>query len=194
MDSQNIWSTNPLFLTSRESALSDAGVEQIERACEKIREEKGLVITTVRYSLAANCMDSANIIGRELKIGRDRLLPEYTFLDPRAVGYWDMSPRNTTEAAVWAMDVDEAGPYGSEARPPANDDGTPNETLEDQATRLRQLISGEIFVLQTLHHRQLFIYEMFLTENLKQQYEHTLNNAFSARNPLFRRQHPSCFS
>jgi len=68
MDSQNIWSTNPLFLTSRESALSDAGVEQIERACEKIREEKGLVITTVRYSLAANCMDSANIIGRELKV------------------------------------------------------------------------------------------------------------------------------
>jgi len=82
-----------------------------------------------------------------IKIGRDRLLPEYTFLDPRAVGYWDMSPRNTTEAAVWAMDVDEAGPYGSEARPPANDDGTPNETLEDQATRLRQLIS----VLETLY-------------------------------------------
>jgi hypothetical protein len=43
--------------------------------------------------------------------------------------------------AVWAFDHDAAGIDGLGGRPPENEDGTPNETLSDQATRLRQLLS-----------------------------------------------------
>ena len=33
-------------------------------------------------------------------------------MDPRAVGMWDMATLSVTEPASWALDVDEAGPYG----------------------------------------------------------------------------------
>ena len=110
-------------------------------SCEKLRNLDTLP-TVVRYSLAASCIDTSNIIGRELKLGRDRLVPEFNFMDPRAVGKWDMSKEVETKPAVWAMDADEAGPDGLAGRPPANDDGTPHETLADQAIRLRQLLSA----------------------------------------------------
>jgi broad specificity phosphatase PhoE len=123
---------------NREDALSSAGQEQVLAACEKL---KASFPTAVRFSLAAVCIDTANIVQRELKMGRDRVLPEYTFLDPRAVGAWDMRSMADTLPAVFSMDNDEAGRDGLGGRPPANDDGTPNETLADQAVRLRQLMS-----------------------------------------------------
>lgn len=140
MEQDDIWSTNPLFLTNRDSALSDKGLQQVEETCQSLKDQN-INPTIVMYSLAASAMDTANILGRELKIGRDRLVPEFTYLDPRAVGKWDMLPMTSTQAAVWAMDNDEAGADGKGARPPANEDGTPNETLDNQATRLRQLFS-----------------------------------------------------
>ena len=91
--------------------------------------------------MAASAIDSSNVIGRALKVGRDRLVPEFNFMDPRAIGTWDMSLFNTTRDAVWAMDFYEAGVDGTEGRPPSNEDGTPHETLQDQVVRLRQLLS-----------------------------------------------------
>jgi broad specificity phosphatase PhoE len=140
MEEENIWSTNPLFLTNRDSALSDEGISQVEATCQYLKEID-INPTIVMYSLAASSMDTANIIGRELRLGRDRLVPEFTYLDPRAIGMWDCGTLSSTEAAVWAMDNDEAGAYGRGARPPPNEDGTPNETLDNQSTRLRQLLS-----------------------------------------------------
>jgi broad specificity phosphatase PhoE len=111
MEEENIWSTNPLFLTNRDSALSDEGISQVEATCQYLKE-KDINPTIVMYSLAASSMDTANIIGRELRLGRDRLVPEFTYLDPRAIGMWDCGTLSSTEAAVWAMDNDEAGAYG----------------------------------------------------------------------------------
>jgi len=62
-------------------------------------------------------------------------------------GKWDFLPLQSTEEAIWAMDATEAGNSGIDGRPPPNDDGTPNETLENQVTRLRQYFS----VLETLY-------------------------------------------
>lgn len=111
MEEENIWSTNPLFLTNRDSALSDEGIRQVEATCQYLKEHD-INPTIVMYSLAASSMDTANIIGRELRLGRDRLVPEFTYLDPRAIGMWDCGAQSSTEAAVWAMDNDEAGAYG----------------------------------------------------------------------------------
>jgi broad specificity phosphatase PhoE len=91
--------------------LSLEGMEQVEAACQFLAEQ-GILPSIVRYSLAASAMDTANIIGRELKVGRDRLVPEFTYMDPRAVGKWDMLTLSSTEAAVWAMDAAEAGAEG----------------------------------------------------------------------------------
>jgi broad specificity phosphatase PhoE len=141
LEEEGIWSTNPLFLTNREDALSPAGQEQVEAACRAFIQDNFSSPTIVKYSLAAKCIDSSNIVGRELGIGRDRLQPEFTFMDPRAIGQWDMLSKQLVEPAVWAMDVDEAGNDGVGGLPPPNEDGTPHETLADQAIRLRQLLS-----------------------------------------------------
>ena len=140
LEEEGVWSTNPLFLTNREAALSERGAEQVTELCKKLKADR-VAPTIVRYSLAANAIDSANIVGRELKVGRDRLVPEFNFMDPRAIGSWDMSAFDKTKYAVWALDNDEAGVDGKEGRPPSNDDGTPHETLADQVVRLQQLIS-----------------------------------------------------
>lgn len=146
LELDDVWSTNPLFLTNREAALSEVGEGEVRRACNLLKAS-GITPTVVRYSLAASCIDTANIVGEELKIGRDRVLPEFNYLDPRAIGGWDFSQKNRTEAAVWALDVDEAGPSGKGGRPPPNEDGTPSETLSDQVVRLTNLMS----VLETLY-------------------------------------------
>jgi len=140
LEEEGIWSTNPLFLTNREDALSPAGQDEVMNACSVI-EKMNMLPSIVKCSLAAACIDSCNLIARELKMGRDRLVPEFTFMDPRAIGQWDMLSKHDTEPAVWAMDVDEAGEMGLGGRPPPNEDGTPNETLSEQAVRLRQVLS-----------------------------------------------------
>lgn len=86
-------------------------------------------------------MDTGDLVARTLLLARDRLLPEFTYLDPRGIGLWDGSSYSTTRKAVAAMDFQQAGPLGLGGRPPANNDGTPNETLADQFIRLRQFFS-----------------------------------------------------
>lgn len=146
LEVDDVWSTNPLFLTNREAALSEEGEIEVRQACNRLKN-LGISPTIVRYSIAASCIDTANIVGAEFNIGRDRLVPEFNYMDVRAIGGWDYSPKNKTESAVWAMDVDEAGQSGLGGRPPPNDDGTPSETLADQVVRLTNLLS----VLETLY-------------------------------------------
>ena len=135
----DVWSTNPLFLTNREAALSEAGVAQVLKACDQL-QTANISPFVIRYSLAASAMDTANLVKSQMKGGR--LGPEFTFMDPRGIGKWDMLSYSTTFPAIVAMDELEAGPEGLGARPPPNDDGTAHETLADQAIKLRQLLSG----------------------------------------------------
>jgi len=86
-------------------------------------------------------MDTADLLATTLIMARDRVLPEFTYLDQRGVGLWDSGDFNIVEPAVWAMDYMEAGRQGTGGRPPPNEDGTPNETLGDQFVRLRQFLS-----------------------------------------------------
>jgi len=146
LEEDDTWSSNPLFLTNREAALSDMGQRQVVEACRYLKRE-GIDVTQGRYSLAASCADTADIVVEQLKLGRDRVVPEFTYLDGRGVGAWDFASLNKTQEAVWAMDVDEAGISGRGGRPPENDDGTPAETLGEQVTRLQNCIS----LLETLY-------------------------------------------
>jgi len=140
LDEEGVWSTNPLFLTNKETALTEKGIDQVTEMCKELRSD-GAAPTVVRYSLAAAATDSSNIIGKELKVGRERIVPEFKYMDPRAIGAWDTSQLDVTKDAVWALDVDEAGTNGVGGRPPSNEDGTPHETLSDQVVRLQNLLS-----------------------------------------------------
>jgi len=141
LEEEDIWSTNPLFLTNREAALSETGVAQVQAAC-KILQAADINPSVMKYSLAASAVDTAMVIRDELKVGQNRLIPEFTFMDPRAIGKWDTMSFAETFPAVVALDELEAGKDGKGGLPPANTDGTPQDTLEDQAIRLRQLMSS----------------------------------------------------
>eukprot|EP00977_Amphora_coffeiformis_P011144 scaffold2657_cov89-Amphora_coffeaeformis.AAC.38 len=140
LEAEGIYASNALFLTNRENALTDQAQDSVVQAC-RIMREAGELPTVAYHSLAANGMDTADLVARTLLLARDRLLPEFTYLDPRGIGLWDNSQYQTTRLAIAAMDNAEAGPDGLGGRPPANDDGTPNETLGDQFIRLRQFFS-----------------------------------------------------
>jgi len=142
LESQDIISTNPLFLTNREdNALSTLGRQQARSACREMITRK-MNLSVVKYSIAAKAMDTADIVASEMQVGRNRLFPEYTFLDPRGIGRWDMQKMSKTEEAVWALDHARAGNEGRGGLTPPHYDGTPNETLSNQVTRLTELISG----------------------------------------------------
>ncbi|KAL3758579.1 hypothetical protein ACHAWU_008333 [Discostella pseudostelligera] len=140
LEAEGILSTNPLFLTNQDDSLSDLGKIQVEASCNEMLV-LGINPSVVKYSLASKCIETANIVASTLMVGRNRIVPEFTFMDQRSVGLWDGKSLNSTEAAVWAMDADEAGDEGRGGKPPPNEDGTPNETLFEQVTRLRQLMS-----------------------------------------------------
>ena len=140
LEEEHLWCTNPLFMTNRENALAASAQKSVLEACEAIKAS-GHLPTVAYHSLAANGIDTADLIGQQLRLGRDRILPEFTYLDPRGVGLWDSNDEMEIKPAVWAMDVYEAGKEGTGGRPPANTDGTPNETLADQFVRLRQFLS-----------------------------------------------------
>jgi len=140
LEAEGIYSTNPLFLTNRDNGISDQGYDSLKEAIAELKKTP-CQPTVAYHSLAANGMDTGDLIARELKLGRDRLLPEFTYLDQRGIGLWDSNEEAKIRPAIWAMDVMEAGTEGFGARPPANTDGTPNDTLHDQFTRLRQFLS-----------------------------------------------------
>ena len=140
LEEKNVLSTNPLFLTNSEDGLTALGMLQVEEACSKMIQSN-INPSVVKYSLASKCIETANMIANTLMVGRNRIVPEFTFMDPRGAGYWNGKELSTTEAALFALDVAEAGDDGRGGRPPPNEDGTANETLWDQVIRLRQLMS-----------------------------------------------------
>ena len=140
IEADGLWGSNPLFLTNRENALSDNGIAQVQAACADMME-RDFNPSVVLFPTAANAIDTADVVASEMRIGRNRVLPEYTNLDGRGIGKFDMNERETVRSAMWALDA-ESGPEGRDGeRPPATDDGTPNETLANQITRLRQLMA-----------------------------------------------------
>eukprot|EP00986_Skeletonema_menzelii_P008323 scaffold3470_cov149-Skeletonema_menzelii.AAC.3 len=140
LEEQNILSTNPLFLTNTEDGLTELGRIQVEEACNQLMANN-INPSVIKYSLASKCIDSSNAVANTLMVGRNRIVPEFTFMDPRGAGYWNGKDLIATEAALFALDAAEAGADGTGGRPPPNEDGTANETLWDQVIRLRQLMS-----------------------------------------------------
>ena len=148
-------STNPLFLTNREAALSPKGSSEIEAVCSFL-ERSQIDPSVIKYSFAASSMDSAKIVADRLHVGQNQVVPEFNFMDPRAIGKWDMMPISQVLPAIIAMDDLQATKDGTGGRPPPNDDGTPNETLEDNSIRLAQLMAGMLTYI-LLYRRRKFV-------------------------------------
>lgn len=82
LESQNILSTNPLFMTNTEDGLTELGLMQVEEACSQLIANN-INPSVIKYSLASKCIDTSNAIANTLMVGRNRIVPEFTFMDPR---------------------------------------------------------------------------------------------------------------
>ena len=76
LESQDILSTNPLFLTNRDDALSDLGREQVQAACNDMLEHD-VNPSVLKYSLASKSIDTANIIANEMLVCISNFLHTY---------------------------------------------------------------------------------------------------------------------
>jgi hypothetical protein len=82
LEELNVLSTNPLFLTNTEDGLTALGLMQVEEACSQLIVNN-INPSVIKYSLASKCIDTANAIANTLMVGRNRIVPEFTFMDPR---------------------------------------------------------------------------------------------------------------
>lgn len=52
---------------------------------------KGINPSVVKYSLASKCIDSANVLATRMMVGRNRIVPEFTFMGKLFLSYCEMS-------------------------------------------------------------------------------------------------------
>lgn len=111
LEEKNILETNPLFLTNIEAGLSKTGIEQINTACYDMMK-RNVNPSVITYSIAAATSDAVSIISNQLQVGNNRVIPEYTLMDPRGAGKWNQYPIDQVEPAIWYLDRTEAGVLG----------------------------------------------------------------------------------
>ena len=67
LESEDLLSTNPMFMTNRDDALSPVGVDQVFNAMDDMILND-LNPSVVKYSLAAKCIDTANLVANEMQV------------------------------------------------------------------------------------------------------------------------------
>lgn len=77
-------------------------------------------------------------------------------MDPRGIGKWDMMPLKQTEKAVWELDHGKADVAGLNGKPPPNDDGTANETLNDQVIHRLLLHTSSRYIIKSHQRFRMF--------------------------------------
>ena len=118
LELDGIYSTNPLFLTNRENAMDASASVSIQETTDLFLKNPNSSPTIMFHSLAANGMDTGDLMARQLRMGREKLLPEFTYLDPRGIGLWDSGEEALVKPAIWALDYLEADKVGAGGRPP----------------------------------------------------------------------------
>lgn len=87
-------------------------------------------------SITLNAYQTAEILASLLQVGRNRIVPEFSFLDFRGVGELERLPVGEVAAALAAGDA-----LSATWRPGRNVDGTENNSSADVLVRGRQLLS-----------------------------------------------------
>jgi len=130
--------TNPADKASVRQGLSPVGRQQVLNttipALSTLNlDDAGLWIWA---SITQRSYQTAEIIARKLNLGRNVIVPEYSFLDARGAGAFDGLALSVARERLRLLDE-----AGSLNRPPPGSDGTPNESAEQVLVRLRQMLS-----------------------------------------------------
>lgn len=144
-ESEGYLLTNPVSKTSITSGLSPKGkTDTIQKVWPALKEPCGASGCWIWPSMTQRCYQTAEIIASLAGIARNRIVPEFSFLDARGVGALDRGQPSTVEALLRQGEQGEGdGSSGGGAywKPPKGSDGTPNESLSDVLVRMTQLLS-----------------------------------------------------
>lgn len=130
--------TNPVSKTSMSNGLSEEGKLQVLRQTYPMLRELGAGDGAPWFwpSTSQGAYQTAEILGYLFQIGRERIVPEYSFLDARGLGIFDGLPPQEAAEKIHALDA-----VSNVTRPPGTYTGTPNESVDDVFARVRQLLS-----------------------------------------------------
>lgn len=135
-DSRHEIQTNPVKKLRQDNALTARGQEQAIQAAQKL-VNMDFSPTYIWTSNTERAYETAAIIARECQLGQNRIVPEYSFLDARSMGVFEGKNAEQVSKLVHDADAREGVNY----KPPANNDGTPSESVSDVLVRGNQLVS-----------------------------------------------------
>lgn len=135
-DSRHETQTNPVKKLRQDNSLTPTGREQVIEASKKL-EEMGFQPSYIWVSNTERAYESAVILAREIQLGQNRIVPEFSFLDARGVGAYEGKNDELTWAEIHKNDET----VGISYRPPFNTDGTPSDSVSTVLVRMNQLVS-----------------------------------------------------
>lgn len=142
-DKLDITNTNPVDkLSIKRHGLTPGGVEQAMVASSALSKAGVGSDTWIWPSVTISSFETAEILAYNLKVRREKIVPEYSFLDMRGVGALEGG-----KAIDVHREITDHDQVDSNWRPAPTDDGTPNDSTEDVFVRVRQLLSK----LETLY-------------------------------------------
>ncbi|KAI7842607.1 hypothetical protein COHA_003711 [Chlorella ohadii] len=132
--------SNTYFLvakTSTTAGLSRNGKRQVVKETYPALRQLGLDSSCwIWPSITQNAYQTAEVLAELHGVGRNRVVPEFSFLDARGVGELERLPLSEVAAALEAGDS-----LAPTWRPAPNVDGTVHESSADVLVRVRQLLS-----------------------------------------------------
>lgn len=128
--------TNPVKKLRMDNGLTSKGQEEARNAAKKLID-LGITPTFIWTSNTERAYETAKVMAQELQLGQNRIVPEYSFLDARAMGTFE----GTTPIKVAYDKIHEEDAKNIKYRPDANNDGTPSESVDDVYVRGNQLIA-----------------------------------------------------
>lgn len=138
-EADNYVLTNTVFKTSISNGLSKTGKRQVARQILPALQELDACPDGGCWlwpSITQRSYQTAEILASLLGTGYSRIVPEYSFLDPRGVG----SLEGLSYDAA-GQQLREGDALSSNWRPRLGTDGTPNESSQDVLVRVRQVMS-----------------------------------------------------
>ncbi|CAN8072801.1 unnamed protein product [Agarophyton chilense] len=136
-DATRVVNSNPVYKLSIEKhSLTDKGIAQAIQASEALKKEGLSSDAWIWPSVTMSAFQTAEIIASKLRVRREQIVPEFSFLDARGVGALDGGETVQVRRILAENDKN-----SSSWRPEAGEDGTPNDSTQDVFVRVTQLLN-----------------------------------------------------
>lgn len=134
-EAAGIVDSNPINKGVSERGLTSKGREQVRKSVEAMKA-RGISDPVVFFDSGARASQTADIVASELLISRNRMEPEFRWLEARGLGALDGAEISQASAQIRSLDELD---ISNGAEP--SEDGTPADSVNDVFSRMRNTIA-----------------------------------------------------